>query len=103
VAGAAQKPAEGTLIYIKPGFHGGEPADVISYATANREFPHESTGDQWFSESQFEAYRALGAYIARSVFTGGGANLARPGDLNALVINARRYANRARWTGRPAA
>jgi len=103
VAGAAQPPAEGTLIYIKPGFHGDEPADVISYATANREFPHESTADQWFSESQFEAYRALGAYIAQSVFTGGGANLARPGDLSALVINARRYANRARWTGRPAA
>ena len=25
-------------------------------------FPHESTADQFFSESQFESYRMLGAY-----------------------------------------
>jgi hypothetical protein len=23
---------------------------------ANRDFPHQSTADQWFSESQFESY-----------------------------------------------
>ena len=27
-------------------------------------FPHESTGDQFFSEEQFEVYRALGFHIA---------------------------------------
>jgi hypothetical protein len=27
-------------------------------------FPHESTGDQSFDESQFESYRALGLHIA---------------------------------------
>jgi len=29
-------------------------------------FPHQSTGDQWFDESQFESYRALGYHIAKS-------------------------------------
>jgi hypothetical protein len=28
------------------------------------QFPHESTADQWFDESQFESYRALGYHIA---------------------------------------
>ena len=30
---------------------------------ANKAFPHESTIEQWFSESQFESYRALGYHI----------------------------------------
>jgi hypothetical protein len=58
----------GVLLYIKPGFHGGEPASVIAYAHAQPEFPHESTADQWFSESQLEAYRALGKHIVDRIF-----------------------------------
>jgi hypothetical protein len=56
------KPAviDGFLLYIKPTLYGVEPADVQNYARANPDFPHESTGDQMFSESQFESYRALG-------------------------------------------
>jgi len=57
---------DGTLIYIKPTIHGrGTPVpyDVFSYALANKAFPHESTIEQWFSESQFESYRALGYHI----------------------------------------
>jgi hypothetical protein len=55
-------PAEidGFLLYIKPTIYGSEPADVQNYARANAAFPHESTGDQMFSETQFESYRALG-------------------------------------------
>ncbi len=58
----------GTLIYIKPGLYGGEPQDVLNYASENRLFPHEPTSDQWFSESQFESYRRLGEYVALKVF-----------------------------------
>ncbi len=36
------------------------PIDVDSYGKANIAFPHETTLDQFFSESQFESYRALG-------------------------------------------
>jgi hypothetical protein len=53
----------GTLVYVKPGFHGSEPPDIRAYAALHEEFPHESTADQWFSESQMESYRGLGSYI----------------------------------------
>ena len=58
----------GTVIYIKPAYHGTEGAALQSYAKANKTFPHETTTDQWFTESQFESYRALGLDIAKSVF-----------------------------------
>lgn len=52
---------QGVLIYIKPAFYGrDEPLDVVNYASAHDAFPHEPTADQFFSEAQFESYRALG-------------------------------------------
>ena len=63
---------EGVLVYVKPGFHGSEPADIRAYAAAHPEFPHESTADQWFSESQMESYRALGSHIIGKMCRGGG-------------------------------
>ena len=47
---------------------GGEPPDVASYGRANGSFPHESTGDQWFTEAQTESYRELGLHTVREVF-----------------------------------
>jgi Patatin-like phospholipase len=58
---------DGWLIYIKPALVGNEPADVAQYARAHPEFPHESTSDQWFSESQFESYRALGEFMVSEI------------------------------------
>ena len=49
-----------TLIYLKPAISGDEPCDVFNYARTSTDFPHETTADQWFSESQFESYRVLG-------------------------------------------
>jgi len=60
--------ADGRILYIKPAYHGTESAGIRSYATANPAFPHESTSDQWFTESQFESYRALGFEIANHMF-----------------------------------
>lgn len=54
---------DGELLYIKPVCHHSLPADVRAYALASKSFPHESTADQWFSESQFESYRSLGASL----------------------------------------
>jgi hypothetical protein len=64
---------DGTIIYIKPAVHfsDNEGAGVRSYATANKTFPHETTGDQFFSESQFESYRTLGLDIMNNVLYGG--------------------------------
>lgn len=57
----------GKVIYIKPAYHGSEGAAIRSYATENKTFPHETTVDQWFTELQFESYRALGLDIANNV------------------------------------
>jgi hypothetical protein len=58
----------GYILYIKPAYHGTETSPGIrSYARANPDFPHESTGDQWFTESQLESYRSLGLDIANDI------------------------------------
>jgi hypothetical protein len=54
---------DGIILYIKPALHGTEAAGIISYAAAHPTFPHETTTDQWFTESQFESYRSLGFEI----------------------------------------
>jgi len=57
------------VIYVKPGFmnNGEEPADVAAYALANVAFPHETTADQFFTESQLESYRSLGYYTMNKI------------------------------------
>ena len=58
---------KGLLLYLKPSLTGGEPTDVLDYADRHPDFPHESTVDQFFDESQFESYRRLGEHIATAV------------------------------------
>jgi hypothetical protein len=53
---------DGTILYLKPCIYGREPPDVLEYAEKHADFPHESTADQFFSESQFESYRRLGEW-----------------------------------------
>jgi hypothetical protein len=64
-----QGASPGLLIYLKPSLTGNEPADVTEYADCHNDFPHEPTADQFFDESQFESYRALGFHIADKVFS----------------------------------
>jgi hypothetical protein len=62
---------DGHILYLKPAFYGkNEPKDVYNYATVYETFPHQSTGDQWFSESQFESYRQLGFFATGEVANG---------------------------------
>jgi len=58
----------GTVVYIKSSLTGDEPADVLNYKKEHSCFPHDSTTNQWFTESQFESYRRLGHHVAFSVF-----------------------------------
>lgn len=58
----------GTLLYIKPSLLATEYAEVLSYRKVNKSFPHQSTADQWFDETQFESYRSLGYRIGLGVF-----------------------------------
>ncbi len=59
---------DGTLVYLKSSWTGDEPTDLLQYRAANPGFPHESTGDQFFSESQFESYRKLGRHVTKTCF-----------------------------------
>jgi len=58
----------GTLIYLKSSLTGDEPTDIQSYGARHTEFPHQTTADQWFGESQFESYRKLGFHVVESAF-----------------------------------
>jgi hypothetical protein len=58
---------DGYLLYIKPGLRWDESPDILSYALAHPDFPHETTLDQWFTESQFESYRHLGFTIGTAI------------------------------------
>jgi hypothetical protein len=63
---APGKPApDGVLVYLKPSVYNEDylPRDVYNYMQQSPDFPHESTSDQFFSESQFESYRALGRHV----------------------------------------
>jgi hypothetical protein len=52
----------GDLIYIKASLCGKEPADVRNYKALHKEFPNQTTADQWFDEDQFESYRMVGLH-----------------------------------------
>ncbi len=56
----------GLLLYFKASLTGDEPEDVREYRARFSTFPHQSTADQFFTESQFESYRVLGLHIART-------------------------------------
>jgi hypothetical protein len=45
----------GRLLYLKAGLHGTEPMDIVSYAIAHLDFPHDTTANQFFTESQSRA------------------------------------------------
>jgi hypothetical protein len=57
----------GYLMYVKSSLTGDENDYVRDYSRRYSRFPHESTGDQFFSEEQFEVYRALGFHMMHGV------------------------------------
>jgi predicted acylesterase/phospholipase RssA len=67
ITGTIQYDAEtiGTIILIKPSMMKGrdESVDIINYAIENPTFPHQTTVDQFFDESQFESFRQLGKLL----------------------------------------
>ena len=87
----------GTLLYIKPSLSGDEPSDVRNYQLGHPKFPHESTSNQFFNESQFESYRELGEHIARAVF-GDAVRGAGPDSSPAVLFSTLRH----RWVQAPA-
>ena len=59
--------SDGMLIYLKPTLDGNQSIDVVNYKKRFAQFPHESTADQMFSETQFESYRLLGYHMMQSI------------------------------------
>jgi Patatin-like phospholipase len=51
---------KGQLVLLKATFFKALSADLHSYRRTHPDFPNQSTGDQFFDEKQFEAYRELG-------------------------------------------
>ncbi|HEV2549505.1 MAG TPA: hypothetical protein VGU20_19470 [Stellaceae bacterium] len=62
--------SEGVLFYVKSAVTGDETDYVLDYKRRYPAFPHETTGDQFFSEEQFEAYRALGFHAVDRALAG---------------------------------
>jgi len=60
--------AQGVLLYFKASLSGDESDYVLGYRRRNPSFPHETTTDQFFTEEQFEAYRALGFHMVSRFF-----------------------------------
>jgi hypothetical protein len=58
---------KGVLIYLKASMTGSEDSAVLQYKASHDAFPHESTGDQFYGEDQFESYRRLGKDVAASM------------------------------------
>ncbi|HEY5722945.1 MAG TPA: patatin-like phospholipase family protein [Allosphingosinicella sp.] len=65
------KMKDGRIYILKPLLTGNEPPSLIGYAESSRSgsyaFPHHSTTDQFFNETQFESYRLLGVKSAEDV------------------------------------
>jgi hypothetical protein len=57
------------VVWLKPRVLSDVPPDILSYASANRPFPQQPTGDQFFDEAQWESYRALGEICMNRLLT----------------------------------
>ncbi|MEK6260601.1 MAG: patatin-like phospholipase family protein [Planctomycetota bacterium] len=71
----------GIIIWIKNSLTGDEPGDLVNHAAMHPRFPYDLTLDQFFSEPQFESYRALGIHSVLK-------SLILPGDKPAQQASA---------------
>ncbi|MFS8049214.1 hypothetical protein [Rhizobium sp. BR 314] len=60
----------GVLLLIKPRLTFTEPPELLAYRAmpGGRNFPQQTTGDQFFDEEQWEAYRRLGEFCGERLF-----------------------------------
>jgi hypothetical protein len=87
---------DGVLIYLKPTLCGEEPVDVINYASRSATFPHESTTNQFFTESQFESYRSLAMFQTERMCRALGLGADQSADVPALSREPMRW---LKWHG----
>jgi hypothetical protein len=58
------------FIYVKTTMVKGLPQDLYTYRREHKDFPDQSTMDQFFDEKQFEAYRELGFSVGAQLCEG---------------------------------
>src|SRR5262249_23975113 len=58
-----------------------------NYAKRNNDFPHETTANQFFSESQFESYRMLGSHVIDDIIAKAAEKLNKTGEAANIVQN----------------
>jgi hypothetical protein len=66
--GKTDRKTEGVLVWLSTTMTRGQKPDVVRYRETDPDFPFHSTIDQFFDQSQFEAYRQLGHTAAGVVF-----------------------------------
>ena len=66
-------PGKGRLLYLKPWLPAEAPTELRAFQALKQSFPHTSTADQFFSESDFESYRRLGEYLMADMLKATGA------------------------------
>lgn len=59
---------KGQILLLDAAMIDALPVDVHSYAENHAEFPDVSTGDQFFSDRDFESYRVLGRELVKGAF-----------------------------------
>ncbi len=84
---------DGVLVYLKPTLDGSEPIDIKQYKFTNKTFPHESTADQMYSETQFESYRTLGIHAIQKICTGPNGQIITCKNLGEFHSRAEDYMN----------
>ncbi|MGR8939981.1 MAG: patatin-like phospholipase family protein [Gammaproteobacteria bacterium] len=68
-AGGTEPEKKGTLYLVRATVVKDLPAQIYSYRAQHEEFPNQSTNDQFFDESQIEAYRELGFRLTNQMCT----------------------------------
>ena len=59
--------SEGVLAVVKPRRLDAMPFDMVAYADRNPDYPQQTTGDQFFDESQWESYHQLGLLMGGAI------------------------------------
>ncbi|MEJ1160335.1 hypothetical protein [Prosthecomicrobium sp. N25] len=67
--GAVLPKKTGYILYLKPVLTGDERIYMLDYEKRYPAFPQETTADQFFSEEQFEVYRALGYHSVQETLS----------------------------------
>jgi hypothetical protein len=107
-ATAAAPSQRGELLYLKPWLPRGAPLEVRAFQRIKPNFPHDTTANQFFTESDFESYRRLGEHLATAALSEARSDCHLDEVFSALRENQRRPAAETRgderkgWHVKPA-